>query len=114
MAGTTPVTGLLGATIITGIVNSRGRQTIAWQKRSPSATFNSLFGTRLGAVPTLPSNYPLPWGGTLIAVEAFTSATPWILSVNVMGTSSISTLRSYALLQPRLGSLAAVKSGNRP
>src|SRR5579871_6858275 len=39
LAGTTPVTGLLGATIISGIVNTNGRQTIAWQQRSPSATF---------------------------------------------------------------------------
>ena len=51
VAGTTPVTGLLGATIITGIVNSGGRQTIAWQRRSPSATFPSQFGTAIGSAP---------------------------------------------------------------
>ena len=49
IAGTTTVTGLFGTTIITGIVNSGGTQTIAWQKRSPSGTFTSLFGTRMAA-----------------------------------------------------------------
>ena len=51
----TPVTGLLGTTIITGIVNSGGKQTIAWQKRSASATFTSLFGTATGSTPVLPN-----------------------------------------------------------
>src|SRR5579859_3262764 len=49
LAGSQPVTGLLGATIITGITTAaNGRQTIAWQQRSPSATFTSLFGTAPG------------------------------------------------------------------
>src|SRR5690349_2585160 len=53
IAGITPVSGLFGATIISGIVNSGGKQTIAWQKISASATFNSLIGVA-GAVPVLP------------------------------------------------------------
>jgi Flp pilus assembly protein TadG len=114
LAGTTPVTGLLGTTIITGIVNNGSKQTIAWQKRSASATFNSLFGTSPGAVPVLPNTYLLPSGGVLIAVEVFTSASPWVLSANLMGTSSVTSLRSYALFQPRLGSLSTVTSGTRP
>lgn len=114
VAGTTPVTGLFGTTVITGIANSAGKQTIAWQKRSPSATFNSLFGTAAGATPVLPASYVLPAGGVLIAVEVFTSASPWVLSASVMGTSATTSLRSYVLFQPRLGSLATVKSGSRP
>jgi Flp pilus assembly protein TadG len=113
IAGTTPVTGLLGATIISGIVNNGGTQTIAWQQRSPSATFNSQLGT-VGAVPTLPYNYALPSGGVLIAVEVFTSASPWVLSLKLMPPSSISSTRSYALYQPRLGTLTTVIAGNRP
>jgi len=113
MAGTTPVTGLLGTTIISGIVNSHGTQTIAWQQRSPSATFNSQFGT-VGSVPRLPYSYVLPSGGVLIAVEVFTSASPWVFSLNLMQHSSISSIRSYALYQPRLGTLAAITAGNRP
>jgi len=113
IAGTTTVTGLFGATIITGIVNSSGKQTIAWQQRSPSATFNSVFGNK-GAVPVLPNSYTLPAGGALIAVEVFTTTTPWVFSAKLMGASSVSSLRSYALYQPRLGSLATVTSGNRP
>ena len=114
IAGTTPVTGLLGTTIITGIANSGGKQTIAWQQRSPSATFTSLFGTGAGSTPVLPNNYLLPTGGTLIAIEVFTSASPWVLSASLMGGSGATSLRSYALYQPRLGSLSAVTPGNRP
>ena len=114
IAGTTPVTGLLGTTIITGISNSAGKQTVAWQQRSPSATFTSLFGTKAGSVPVLPNNYLLPTGGTLIAIEVFTSASPWVLSASLMGGSGATSLRSYALYQPRLGSLSAVTPGNRP
>lgn len=114
VAGTTPVTGLFGTTIITGIVNTGGRQTIAWQKRSASATFASLLGTSAGSTPVLPNHYLLPSGGVLVAVEVFTSTSPWVLSAAVMGTSSVTSLRSYALFQPRLGSLATVSSGNRP
>lgn len=113
IAGTTPVTGLLGATIISGIVNSNGTQTIAWQQRSPSARFTSRFGTA-GAAPNLPDNYTLPTGGVLIAVEVATSASPWVFSARLMPTSSISSIRTYALYQPRLGSLAAVNAGSRP
>jgi Flp pilus assembly protein TadG len=114
VAGTTPVTGLLGATIITGIVSSGGRQTIAWQRRSPSATFSSQFGTVIGSTPKLPNNYLLPSGGTLIAVEVFTAATPWVLSASLLSGSGITSIRSYALYQPRLGLLSTITVGNRP
>jgi Flp pilus assembly protein TadG len=113
IAGTTPVTGLLGATVISGIVNNAGRQTIAWQKISPSATFTSLIGVA-GAVPVLPNNYVLPSGGTLIAVEVFTTASTWVLSAKLMGGPGPTSIRSYALFQPRLGSLSTVIAGNRP
>jgi Flp pilus assembly protein TadG len=115
VAGTTPVTGQFGTTIISGIVtDNNDRQTIAWQQRSPQATFNSLFGTALGAVPTLPNNYLMPKNSTLIAVEVFTSASPWVLSASLMGGSGATSLRSYALFQPRLGSLSAITAGDRP
>jgi Flp pilus assembly protein TadG len=113
IAGTTAVTGLFGATIISGIVNNNGTQTIAWQQRSPSATFNSQFG-RAGSVPRLPYSYVLPTGGVLIAVEVFTSASPWVFSLNLMQSSTVTSIRSYALYQPRLGTLATVTAGNRP
>jgi Flp pilus assembly protein TadG len=114
VAGTTPVTGLIGATIITGIISSGGKQTIAWQRLSPSATFSSQFGTAIGSAPNLPNNYLLPSGGTLIAVEVFTTATPWILSASLLSGSGVTSIRSYALYQPRLGSLSAITPGNRP
>ncbi len=113
IAGTTPVTGLLGATIISGIVNSNGTQTIAWQRRSPSATFSSQFG-RTGSVPTLPNNYMLPTGGVLITIEVATSTSPWFFSLGLMPASNITSVRAYALFQPRLASLATVTAGNRP
>ena len=85
LAGTPPVTGLLGTTIITGIVNNAGKQTITWQQRSTQATFTSQFGTAVGSVPVLPYSYVLPTGGTLIAVEVFTNASPWVFSASLMG-----------------------------
>jgi Flp pilus assembly protein TadG len=115
IAGTTPVTGLLGTTIITGIVRAGGKQTIAWQQRSTSATFTSLFGTAVGVAPVLPDGYVLPVDGeVLIAVEAFTTASPWVLSATLMGGPGSTSIRSFALFQPRLGSLAVINSGNRP
>ena len=115
VAGATPVTGLLGTTVITGIVtDSNGRQTIAWQKRSTQATFNSLFGTAIGSAPNLPNSYLMPKSSTLIAVEVFTSASPWVLSASLMGGAGTTSLRSYALYQPRLGSLSAITAGTRP
>ena len=116
VGGTTPVTGLLGATIITGIVtDSNDRQTIAWQKKSTQAVPHSLFGTTVGATPVLPNNYLMPKNSTLIAVEVFTSTSPWVLSASLMsGAGNATWLRSYALFQPRLGSLSTVTAGNRP
>jgi len=113
IAGTTPVTGLFGATIISGIVNSSGKQSIAWQKISASATFRSLIGTA-GATPTLPNQYVVPSGESLIAVEVFTTASTWVLSARLMGGPGNTSIRSYALFQPRLGSLSKVTTGNRP
>ena len=52
----------------------------------------------------------MPKNGTLIAVEVFTSASPWVLSASLMGGSGSTSLRSYALYQPRLGSLSTVNS----
>jgi Flp pilus assembly protein TadG len=114
IAGPTNVTGLFGTTIVTGIVtDGNDRQTIAWQKRSPQASANSLFGT-VGSVPTLPYSYLMPKTATLITVEVFTSASPWVLSARLMGGAGTTSLRSYALYQPRLGSLSMVVTGNRP
>jgi Flp pilus assembly protein TadG len=110
---TTPVTGLFGATIISGIVNTGGKQTISWQQISPSATFKSLFGV-VGAVPILPNSYLLPSGGTLIAVEVFTTSSTWVLSAKLMGGPGSTSIRSFALFAPRLGSLSQVNPGTRP
>lgn len=115
IAGTAPVTGLSGTTIITGIVtDASDRQTIAWQYRSPHSTTTSSFGTAKGSIPALPDNYRMPKNSTLIAVEVFTPATPWVFSASLMGGAVTTTLRSYTLYQPRLGSLATVNPGNRP
>jgi Flp pilus assembly protein TadG len=115
IAGTTPVTGPSGTTIITGIVtDSSDRQRIAWQKISANPTSTSLFGTALGATPTMPDNYLMPANGTLIAVEVFSPATPFVFSASMMGGAVTTTLRSYTLYQARLGSVATVISGNLP
>ena len=112
---TTSVTGLSGTTIITGIKKSGGTQTIAWQKLSPQATSASLFGAAVGAAPVLPDTYVLPTDGEfLIAVEVFTKASPWVLSAKLMGGPGSTSIRSYALFQPRLGALSAINVGTRP
>lgn len=114
IAGTTPVTGLAGTTIVSGIVRSGGRQTIAWQQRSASATFASLFG-KVGDVPVLPDAYVLPTDGeVLIAVEVFTTTSTWVLSAEMMGGPGSTSIGSYALFQPRLGALAQITAGTRP
>ncbi len=100
-------------TIITGIVNTNGTQSISWQRPVLPGTFTSLFGTP-GSIKPLPSDYVVPTGGTLIAVEVFTAASPWVLSASLMGGAGSTSLRAYALYQPRLGSLSAVTAGNRP
>jgi hypothetical protein len=69
------------------VTDGNDRQTIAWQYRSSQATFNSLFGTAKGSVPNLPNNYLMPKNSILIAVEVFTSASPWVLSASLMGGS---------------------------
>jgi Flp pilus assembly protein TadG len=114
IAGPTDVTGLFGTTIISGIVtDGNDHQTIAWQKRSPQASADSLFGA-IGSVPTLPYSYLMPKNSTLIAVEVFTAASPWVLSASLMGGTGSTVLRSYALYQPRLGTLSTLIAGNRP
>lgn len=116
LANSTPVTGLSGTTIITGIVtDNNDHQTIAWQKRSSLATAASRFGTAAGSTPTLPNGYLMPKNSTLIAVEVFTTTSPWVLSTSLMGGAGTPTsLRSYALFESRLGSLSTVIAGSRP
>jgi Flp pilus assembly protein TadG len=118
IAGTTPVTGSAATTIITGIVtdgSATPRQTIAWQKRSDTRTTPvSLFGTAVGATPTMPDNYVMAKNGMLIAVEVFSPATPLVFSASMMGGAIATTLRSYTLYQARLGTLNPIHSGTRP
>jgi Flp pilus assembly protein TadG len=113
----TDVTGIAGATIITGIVRvGTNNQTIAWQRRTGLTTFTSMLGA-VNAVPVLPDNYALPAGGTLIAVEVFTNETLWVFSAKLplmSDVTNIASIRSYALFQPRLGALSTINPGNRP
>jgi Flp pilus assembly protein TadG len=113
IAGTMPVTGTFGATIISGIVNTSGRQTVAWQQRTGAANFASRFGNA-GAVPVMPDSYVVPAGTALIAVEVFTPASTWVFSAALMGESSVSSISAFALFQPRLGTLSQIRAGNRP
>jgi len=114
MAGAVSVTGDLGATIISGIVNSNGAAIVAWQQKSPgNNTFTSQIGAAGGAA-TLPGQYTLPAGESLVAVEAYTSATVWVLSARLMGGPGSTSLRSYAVYQPRSVLLSQINSGQRP
>jgi Flp pilus assembly protein TadG len=114
MAGSTPVTGTFGASIISGIVNAGDGPTIAWQQKSPGVNgFKSQFGS-LGSTPTLPDNYSVPAGESLITTEIFTQATAWVLSVHFMGGPGNTVFGAYALFQPRSALLSQITAGNRP
>lgn len=114
MAGTTPVTGTLGATIISGIYNSGSGASIVWQQRSPgNTTFASQFGVQ-GRAPTLPGQYTLAANQSLIGVEVFTPATAFVFSAAMMGGPGSGTLNAYTLFQPRSATLSQINAGTRP
>jgi len=114
-AGSVAVSGQFGATIISGITNPAGAQTIAWQQISPSSTFVSAIGLK-GAVPLLPHNYKLPIGATLVVTEVFSNLTPWVFAATVMpvATAPFGSVSSLALFQPRLAPLDSITLGSRP
>lgn len=108
------VDGKDGATIVTGIVNSAGTPKVAWRQQTAGSSYASQFGA-VGAAPTnLPDAYAVPTGQSVIAVEVYTSASPWVLSKELMGTLGGQSLRSYALFQPRAALLGVINPGGRP
>ena len=114
IAGSTPVIGANGRTILSGIVNTGSGPTIAWQQSSSgSGAFASKFGT-VGSAPTLPDSFAVPGGSTVIAAEVFTKITPWLFSVNLMPASAGVEQRAYAIVQPRVATLATITPGTRP
>ncbi len=112
IAGSVAVTGSKGTTIVTCVVNSGAGPTIAWQQKSPGATYGSRFGA-VGAAPTLPDGYVVGSGESLIATEVASATTPWVWSARLLGTG-MAVMRSYALFQPRGALLSQITSGTRP
>lgn len=108
------VDGKDGATIVTGIVNSAGTPKIAWRQQTAGSAFTSQFGAVNDAPANLPDNYAVPTGQSVIAVEVYTSASPWVLSKNLMDVLGSQSLRSYALFQPRAALLGTINPGGRP
>lgn len=112
--GTLAVDGKDGATIVTGIVNSAGTPKVAWRQQTAGSSFTSQFGA-VGAAPAnLPDNYAVPTGQSVIAVEVYTTASPWVLSKELMGAIAGQSLRSYTLFQPRAALLGVINPGGRP
>ncbi len=109
------VTGQFGGTVISGVTNVAGTQKIAWQRISPSASpVVSQFGVA-GATPTLPANYVLPIGATLVVTEVYTKLSPWNFAAAILGGPGDPTsVGSVALFQPRLASLNSILAGTRP
>ncbi len=108
------VDGKDGATIVTGIVNSAGTPKVAWRQQTTGSSFTSKFGA-VGAAPTnLPDAYAVPTGQSVIAVEVYTTASPWVLSKGFMDALGSQALRSYALFQPRAALLGSITPGGRP
>ena len=112
-AGSVVVSGQVGATIISGITNVSGTQTIAWQQISPSSTFVSQFGA-VNTTPLLPAKYVLPIGATLVVTEVFTNWAPWNFAAAVIGPAGTIPVNSVALFQPRLAPLDSITPGIRP
>ncbi len=112
VAGSVPVTGKFGATVVSGITNVSGTPVIAWQQVTSGSTFKSQFGVA-GSVPKLPGGYVPPVGVTLIVTEVYTVATPWVFSASIMGGAGTTVVGSVSLLQPRLAPLASITPGTR-
>lgn len=113
LAGTLPISGTGGATIISGVVNNAGHITIAWQQRTGSSAFTSMLGSA-GAVPTFPDGYQVPSGGSVVVAEVFTDFTTWVFSTALMGGNANGSLSSYAIAEPRSALLSQIIPGNRP
>ena len=111
-AGTVSVSGSFGATIVSGITNITGTPVIAWQQQTGGSSFGSQFGPA-GASPVLPASYIPPSGVTLIVVELYTTATPWVFAASVLGGGGTSVVSAVTLMQPRLASLATINPGTR-
>jgi hypothetical protein len=99
------VCGSNGATIISGLSNNGTTTTMVWQKRTGNAAlYPSLFGSPGGAV-TLPPNYGVPSGHSVIATELYTGISPWKFSLALMAGPGPTSLYSYSLFEPRSGTL---------
>ena len=110
-AGSIAVTGKLGATIVSGITNQGGKASIAWQQIS-GAGFTSKYGT-VGASPVLPASYVPPVGVTLVVVELYSTATPWVYAASLLGGAGTQVVESVYLVQPRLAGLSSITPGTR-
>ncbi len=114
IAGTTPVTGTFGATIISCVYNAGSGPVIAWQQRTGAPGFKSQIGSA-GGTPKLPDAYTVVANQMLIVTEIYTSATAFVFSVGFMGTSGPGALYAYSLQVPRTTApIYNITSGNRP
>ena len=113
LAGATPVTGTLGATIISCVFNAGSGPAIVWREQTGNPGFASQIGA-VGGTPTLPDGYAVPINQSLIVTEIYTSATVWVLAAGFMGSSGSNALYGYSMQQPRLALLSAIVPGNRP
>lgn len=108
LAGSMPVTGQGGATIVSGLVNDGTTTRIAWQQRTGSGAYVSVLGAA-GQSPVLPTGYTVPSGQTAIATETFTGITLWVLSINIMNSGGPTSLSAFAIYRPRSAELSSVQ-----
>ena len=113
LAGATPVTGALGATIVSCVFNAGSGPAIAWREQTGNPGFASRIGA-VGGAPTLPDGYAVPVNQSLIVTEIYTTATAWVLAAGFMGSAGSGALYGYSMQQPRLALLSRVAPGNRP
>lgn len=104
-----------GGMVVTGIDNSSGVPAVRWQWSS-GACASSGFTKTIASKITLamPGSYVPPSGYSVIVVELFTTQSEYVFSQNIMTTTGLSNISTYAAAMPRSGTLPTLTSGNRP
>lgn len=97
--------------VVTGITNTGGVATTAWQWKSGSCV-SSLYATGTGV--NLPGGYVPPTGVSVILVELATTQSSYALSSALLKATSLTGVRTYAIAMPRYGSLPPLSNGTRP
>ena len=98
----------VGNVVISGIVTTKGKSTVTWQRGGTCIT--SQIGQQ-GKTAALPTGYVPPDGSAVVVVEVWTAQSAFVLSKAsmFMNGSGASAIRSYSILTMRNGVLPSVQ-----